>query len=254
MRSFAVPVLVALLGACPSVVGASPVTYNGKDTGVAYGGAFVNSDAAQASFAASVVGLGQTVNVIDFESAPIGAFSALNLGDGVSASFTNQHASSGISNQNPSSLGTFDTTPLGTEYVYLHTFSAVRPATTTATLTFNFATPINSFGAYIVGLGNDAPFNFRFDDATGQVTLTASGLSDGYSEVQFLGFTDFGQSISSVALNLTEVPADAINSWSYALGIDDVNYSSSAVPEPTSVLLLITGGAGLIAKRRKERL
>jgi hypothetical protein len=250
MRNLVLPVVVALLGICPSAASASTITFTGKDAGVSYGGPFTNSDIAHAAFDALIVGNGQTLNLIDFEGAPVGAFTSLNLGNGVSASFTNQGAASGISNQNPSGFGTFDTTRPGTEYILFQTLAVSQPATTTATLTFTFANPINSFGAYISGLGNDAPFNYQFNDATGQVTITASGLSNGFNEVQFLGFTDFGQAISSVALNLTDVPPNANINWLYSVGIDDVNYSA-AVPEPASLLLLGTGVAALVARRRK---
>jgi hypothetical protein len=238
------------LGVFPSSAGASPITFTGRDVGVSYGGPFPNSDAAHASFLAAISTPTEITQTIDFESAPLGAFTSLVVGNGVTAGFTNQDPTSGISNQNPSGIGTWDTTRPGSQYVYVLTPFVSLPNTVTTTLSFTFATPIDSFGAYISGLGNDAPFGYQFDDGTGQVSLASSGLSNGFAETQFFGFTDFGHTITSVAISLTEVPPVPQQNWHYAIGVDDVTVSTP-VPEPASLVLVCTG-LGVLARRRRK--
>jgi hypothetical protein len=65
--------------------------------------------------------------------------------------------------------------------------------------------------------------------------------------IAFVGFTDSGASISAVTLNFL---SDFVT-------VDDVRYGATstpqAVPEPSSVLLLGTGGLALIARLRRRK-
>ena len=77
----------------------------------------------------------------------------------------------------------------------------------------------------------------NFNDGTSQ-SLTLPTIGGG---IEFFGFTDSGQSISSLTIN---VLGDII-------GVDDVRYVKAAdpVPEPTSVAIVGLGGFVLIRRR-----
>jgi hypothetical protein len=140
-----------------------------------------------------------------------------------------------ITNDNTPGLGTFDTTRPGSRYAM---FSAAAGAP--AALTFSFANPIDAFGFYVTGLGSDGTMSLTFNDGSPQTIAITGGTGGGFSDAQFFGVTDFGAAIASVSLNLGA---------NYYVGIDDVSFSSP-VPEPASIVLLGSGLALAIRRRR----
>jgi hypothetical protein len=241
-------VAVVWMSAMFTAMGASagPITtYSGLDAGAVSGSALPNANAAAAQFAAAVAGLGQTLQTIDFESAPGGVIlSPLDLGGGVALSLSNTSSQTRITQiQNVS--GMFNTTPGGARYFAFVTQFVGAGVNTTASATFGFATPVNAFGFYLTGLGNDAAFTVGFFDGSSQ-TLPVSGSGSGFGGAQFFGFTDPGALVSSVTLTQSYTPA--VDGFGYFLGVDDVQFSP--VPEPTTLALV---GAGLAALRIRRR-
>jgi len=218
---------------------AAPIVFEGTDTGVTIGGTYLNSDAAATSLSTAIATASQTALDIDFESAPLGLFSSLALGNGVTATLSgtlNTTRISGISNVNPSGNGTFNTTrPAGQRYVFLDTGSG------SAALTFSFSNPIDAFGIYLTGLDSFGQVSLAIDDGQ-PFSLTRSGPSSSGFDVKFLGITDIGGSFSSATLTLLTPQ--------YGIGFDDVVYSR--VPEPATLALLGIGLAGLVGSRRRK--
>lgn len=191
-----------------------------------------NSNAMAASFDAAASGFGP-LSVIDFETAPVGVFNNLAVApgvvmDGIDITSNDQE----IRNSTvafPDGYWGYNTTPAGVKFVQ----------NAAGDVTFTFATPIQSFGAYISGTQLDFS-SMQFNDGVAQV-IPIPNPSSAVGGITFVGFTDVGQSISSVT----------INTLGDITGIDDVRYGTT-IPEPStaiSVLILATLSAGL--KRRR---
>lgn len=96
--------------------------------------------------------------------------------------------------------------------------------------TFTFSKPIDSFGAYFSGI--QVQDTIDFTDSRGAQTVNIPyGASGGMA---FAGFTDFGQSITSVT----------VNAGLDIIGVDDVLVVST-VPEPTTWAMMLIGFVGL---------
>lgn len=236
---------VICLVCCSAPVDAAIIVFSGADPGVGPGGARPNSNAAAASFDVAAGALG-TVNLINFESAPLGNFAALGLGSGVTATLagTDIDSNAGITNVLGDSTLGYNTTAGGSQYLRVVPIFDVG----TASVTFGFDAPVQAFGTYITGLGTAAgALHVVFSDGTAQDLSVAGSASGG---VQFFGFTDEGKFISSVQLQLTGV----IGSRDI-FSVDDVRFvaASEAVPEPsTLVIFAVVGlGASVYLRRRK---
>jgi len=213
---------------------ANPITYTGEDLNAGPGSAHPNSAAAAASFDTAAAALGN-VSTITFEGAPVGGFSSLTVAPGVTISGAEYTGANQTILNSPSfapnpALGGFNTTPGGSEYVNM----------LGGTLTFNFATPTQFFGAYLSGI-QTAFFQdtVTFSDGTTQtIDVPGAGTTGSNGALDFVGFTDAGKSISSVTITASnQFGADEI-------GVDDVRYqslSTSPVPEPSSLMLMFSG-------------
>ena len=227
---------------------AGPVTvYQGTDLSVAFGSPIPNSDAAAAAFNAALAGMAQPVTKIDFESTPPGAIGAPTaIGAGVTLGVTNTPNSSITNTQNV--FGMFNTTPGGSNYFGFVTQFVAQGATTTATATFAFASPIDAFGATFTGLGTDTIFTIDFFDGSSQ---TISGLGSALgSDAAFYGFIDPGSAIASVTL--TDTWTSPFPNFAYFVGVDDVQFATPT-PEPASMLLLGSGLMTLAVRRRRSK-
>ena len=144
----------------------------------------------------------------------------------------------GISNNSPNAvLDGYNTTPGGTQFLEF----VPQLGASTATLTFQFAQPISSFGANLTGVGT-APgdLHLLFNDGTAHdISITGSPLGG----IQFLGFIDPGASISTITFQMNNVPLTSRD----VFGVDDVRYV--AVPEPSALILLGVGSVWLFARR-----
>ena len=220
---------IALFAA--ATVQAAPITYIGFDAGANSTDPRPNSLSAYAAFIAAA----GSVSTINFESTALGGFTNLNLGGGVTLS-----GGSGTEIRNtpggvPDGLFGYNTTTGGANFLYTNAASAM--------VTFNFATPITSFGFFWTGsqTSGASASSIQFNDGSPQtIVLPANSLGG----AAFVGFTN-ATPITSLRVS---VPFDLI-------GIDDVTYSSEAVtaaPEPTSVMLFGSGALLLAARRRRR--
>ncbi|MCC6611493.1 MAG: PEP-CTERM sorting domain-containing protein [Burkholderiales bacterium] len=236
-------IVKSLFGLCLALgfVGANAaiVSYQAGDPGTSLGSATPNSDAAAASFDAAAGALG-SINLINFESAPLGTFSSLLIAPGVTASglgYTGAATHSIRAGDRCGSVCGFNTTSAGRLYLDVDANF----------ITLSFATPISAFGVYITGLQLEGE-TVNFNDGTSQ-TLTLTNFGSG---AQFFGFTDAGNLISSIVID-TRNPSNTLGDF---IGLDDIRYvtaSTSSVPEPGTLALLGLGLAGFAASRRRRK-
>jgi PEP-CTERM motif-containing protein len=203
---------------------AALIIFSGVDAGANSTDPRPLSDAAAALFDAA-----GNETIITFEAAPLGSFTNLVVAPGVTINGTdfvaNPQTIRNTPVATPDRLFGYNTTGGGTQFVSLFG----------GTLTFTFATPIEDFGVYLSGVqvnGETISFN---DGAPQVIPILNPGFGGG---VQFLGFTDFGNPISSITIN---VDGDIV-------GVDDVRFS----PEPATLALLGVGLAGLGFSRRRK--
>jgi hypothetical protein len=223
---------------------ASVITFTGADLGVLPASpSGPNSTAAAASFDTAAALLG-TESIINFESAPVGSYTSLLIAPGVTLSGSDVSGSNqaikNTFNASFPSLDGYNTTSGGAKFAEMNGGSLV----------FTFTTPIQFFGAYLSGVQNFVQDTYTFSDGSAQtIDVPETGTSNSVGELVFVGFTDAGKSITSITINAGTNGFDA-------LGVDDVRYQSaaSAVPEPGSMALLLTGclfGLTLWFRRRR---
>jgi hypothetical protein len=217
---------------------ATLLTYSGSDEGVGPGGARPSSDAAAAAF-----DMGVSRRVVTFEGLPIGSFSSLEAAPGVVVTLdgTAADANAGITNIVGDVTIGYNTTSGGSQFLKFVPAWDVG----TALARFDFASPIDAFGTYLTGLGTaNGNLHVLFTD-TSTEDIPVTGSSSG--GVQFFGFTDANQQISSVTLQLSGVTGSRD-----IFGIDDVRVV--ATPEPSALILLDIGMLALLGHswRRRE--
>lgn len=217
------------------------ITFSGQDDGAPTTGPFPTSTAAATAFAAAAGAL-SPIGLITFEDQPLGFNSSFTAAPGVtvniSGGVTFGDGFSGISTTTYGNVFGFNTTPGGAKWFGFPGDSA----------TFSFANPTDYFGFWLTGVQTifTSALTVSFTDGSGPQVLNAPINVNGGAA--YFGFTDAGQSISSITIlnTSTESGTDA---W----GIDDVSYDTTT-PEPASLLLLGSGALGLAAMLRRKRL
>ena len=169
--------------------------------------------AAEFDVAASAIG---TTNLINFETVNLGIFDTLSIVSGVTVTLINNERGGIRSDQNIT-YG-YNTTVGGSQFLQF------RPIfDTTASLNFDFAEPIQGFGAYITGLGTAAGnLNVIFNNGTNQQLVVTGNPFGG---AQFWGFIDSGKLISNISLTLSGVTSLSRDIF----GVDDVRYISTCM-------------------------
>ncbi len=228
--------LPLLFGALLAVSGeAAFVSYTDLDAGVGPGDARSNADAAAQAFRAAAGPL----TTVDFEAFPTGDVSTLAIAPGVMLAMTDAAGWPDIATGGHWSTG-FNTTAGGSQYLSVN--SAGGPS---AMATFLFGAPINSFGAYLTGVGTaEGVVRMTINSGVTQDYVIGGALTGG---ARYVGFTDVGASITSVSFSLTGgLPYSAD-----VFGIDDAQFGVSTTSGPGySVYLQFTtdppGGQWLV--------
>jgi hypothetical protein len=193
--------------------------FSGSDPGAGSSGPRPNSDRAAAAFDDASRKLG-SVNIITFETAPNGPFNSLEVARGVSVSQKGTTTEGGIVNGCFLSCSDdvrrgYNVTPGGKQYLGIPLVFEVG----TATIDFSFATPIQSFGAYVIGLGTaNGDLFIEFNDGKPRL-IAVKGDARGGS--QFVGFTSPGAAIGQVRLVLRNVAGGSRDNFS----LDDIRYT-----------------------------
>jgi hypothetical protein len=216
--------------------------YQGEDGGAGPGDPHPQSDFFEAAFAADTASLGGNVSLITFENAPVGSYTNLTIAPGVTLSGTNASgANQSILNAPdfPTApfLDGFNTTPGGTNYAEIMG----------GTLTFTFASPIQSFGAYFTGIQTSFFQDVvEFSDGSPEtVIVPGTGTTNSFGATDFVGITAPGVSITSITINSGN-PTDGFDD----IGIDDVQFQP--VPEPACIALISIAGIAALGKRRRH--
>jgi hypothetical protein len=203
-----------VLGTIISPAVAAITTFNSTDIGVGASQPGENSLAVAAEFDAAAIAVG-TTNFINFETVALGIFSSLRVAPEVTATLINNDRG-GISSEQTITYG-YNTTIGGSQFLQFKPTFGIS----TASLKFDFAEPIQGFGAYITGLGTAAGnLNVIFNDGINQ-QLVITGNPFGGS--QFWGFIDPGTLISNISLSLSGVTSLSRDIF----GIDDIRYVSA---------------------------
>ncbi len=239
--------IVCLFIACAISAQATVITFQNEDVGATSAGPFTNTNSALSLWSVLASGFG-TVGTIDFEAAPVGAFSSLTdvqLGvPGVSLSplGANNGDDTEINASDLTNCCGFNTTSGGSNFLFL---PAVNSGNADLGVAFNFITPVSGFGAKFVGVGTDPGLiTLEFSNGTAQSYLL---MGDPGGGVQFFGFIDDTNLISSVSVWTRNGGSGITDS----IGIDDVAYVnvppvSMDVPEPSSAGMALLGLAGVL--------
>lgn len=201
----------------PDAVETSP-GFSGMDPGAYVYDARPSSDQAAADFDEAARTLGE-LHVIDFETLAEGPFDTLEVAPGVTVSQSGTTTEGGIVSGCFMDCASdvrrgYNVTPDGDQYLGLPLIFGVG----TATIDFDFETPIRSFGTYVIGLGTaNGDLYLEFDDGTPRI-ISVSGAAQG--GVQFVGFTAESP-ITRVRLALRNVVGGSRDNFS----LDDVRYA-----------------------------
>jgi uncharacterized repeat protein (TIGR01451 family) len=203
---------------------AAPTYFSGIDPNATNNTQLVNSAAAQTSFLTSA----GNVTTYTFETTNFGGTDAVDILGGLnvgafSIGFTGTDAAH-IYNEtmeleqpgNSSQTNGFNTTAGGDAWAFIE-----PTAGSTSVMTFTFTKPIDAFGFYLNGLGNnDGTVTAAFNDGAPESFSITGGQDVGGAE--YYGFVDKGALITSITF--TEVQDAGVRD---RYGIDDIAYQTT---------------------------
>ena len=237
-KLFVVPVLV-LLASSPA--GAAITTYYGLDASAGPASPLPNSNAQAAAFDTAAGALG-SLNLITCEPLPVTlpAWSpSISLGGGATAllsgAFT--HGTTGITSTPGDYNYGFNVTAGGSKYLELDINMAASPAS----VTINFPSPVQAFGAYVGGVGTGGVLSSlvaKYNDGSSQ-QYTLVGAPSANGGMMFFGFTDPGAQIISVTIE----EAGSFGFIDDSFSLDDIRYvaAGGAVPQDAAAIPALSG-------------
>ena len=242
---FSVAILGLMAAVVPQRASAAITSYSGQDDGAAVAGPFPNSDDSRSQFLSDAASYGAVHNH-DFTDLPLGFHSspyAWGNGDGI-FTLNAPNYGAGLSGINSGSNNSANANLYGFSISSGNWLGVIN-----GSVTFDFFSPTNSFGAYFTGVQGSARYGdilqITFNDGSSETLNPALNLNGG---AEYFGFTDTN-TFTSLTISRPEgqVTADA---W----GIDLVSFNSS-VPEPATWAMIILGFAaiGFMAHRRNSR-
>ncbi len=235
-------IISAAAATCLATSAQAAITvFSGQDDGVAVGGPYTNSAAAEAAFLAAAGGVG-TVATETFETKPLGYYSPIPIVGGT-LSYVAPNFGPGLSGVSDGTFGNvygFNVTSGGSKWFGFPNFLPSSVAT------FTFSGPTKSFGFYTTGVQTAFTASIVFSLVDGSqssfsLPLNANGGASYFGVVDTTAFT-------SVSIVNTSKPGFA-DLW----GMDDISYNTSLVPEPASWAMLVMGFGlvGATLRRRK---
>jgi hypothetical protein len=217
---------------CGAPANAAVVIYSGYDVSAQNLNTKPNADAAHNAYLAATAGVANAFTS-SFEGTTPGNLTSFDLGGGgVMTGAANGGTPQVFRNQLQCqyALCGGNTTVGGNTYL----------GVTGGSVTFTFLKPIQSFGAYFTG-AQFPGMTLTFNDGSAQ-SIEVPGLFG----ADYVGFTDFGRSISKITFNAK----------TDFMAIDDVTFTLSPAPEPASWALMIAGFglAGCALRTRRQML
>jgi hypothetical protein len=267
--SVVVAVLVGSALADPSAC-ADLIIHTGLDIGVGPGNAHPHADAASRSFQAAAGSL----SLVDFQGLPLGyptttgnepSSFTLGLGHGVTAKLSsvdpnppNSTFEFGVCDDHQNATLGYHVAPTvfqgtsglsaasGTQFLRFVPLLESSPAS----LVFSFSMPVTAFGFDITGLGGDVDGRYHVIFDAGSVHHDVPLSGDPKGGLLFFGVTGLEGPTSQVRLVSENVGIDHRD----VIGIDNLVFSTSSVPEPGPVMLFGLWGGVLVAVLGVRRL
>lgn len=237
-QGFACAGLVAMLLGFASPATSAPLTFFGEDLAAAGSLPVPNSVAAQAAFLSNLIGVG----VEDFEGFAVGTnfnFDVAFGADTATLSGTNTVATTGI--QNAGLAGRFATS--GSQYLNVGTGDALS-----FSLTFSNAQA--AFGFFGTDIGDFlGQLTLSFDGGAPVLVPHTVGAPGGSG--LFFGYIDVANPFTLVQFANTQGAADAFGFDQFTIG--RIEQVVPTVPEPSTLLLLGTGLAAAVVRRRMTK-
>lgn len=179
----------------------------------------------------------------------VGSSLSISLGDAWFDPTGKSPVTAGIVNTNANTADGFNLTSTVSTFLRL-TPDSTNPGVATAT--FSFASPVQAFGVYLIGLGTqpNSTFDMMVSSIINQkpsstVVPITGNLQGG---VQFVGFTDPGAGVTSVSFQMTGFSTTSRD----IVGFDGISFVT-VVPEPSTSFLVTVGGLVLLGARAHGR-
>lgn len=228
------------------------VTFEARDAGAGPGDARPLSDAARDAFLAAIAGSDSFL--LDFESIPVQYaddidLTTMTLSQIGTSSDSNGGVTEGATSP-PSGILGYNTTTGGKRFLRIVPIFDI--GTAGARLTFD--SPVEFFGAFFTGLGTAAgDLTVEFDNGKAFAIPVKGGAEGG---VNFLGFTTFGEPITSVDMVLRGVTGGTRDIYAIddiITGLEPTYVPPGDVPEPATFALAGAALAAIAITRRKAQ-